>query len=157
MFFWKTRTKEFDAQRFLAQMANQSSMDRARKLEECRTEQRTTLNIGVWVIPMDEAAPETSQAFVAVTKDLSSNGLSVICNRFIDRSEFLIGFSGEREATFLRAKVLYRKDLGLGWLQLCMHVIEMADKEKYPQLMEFSGAPDALMLEEPVLAGVQPS
>jgi len=148
MFFSKTRTKEFEAQKFLAQVANQWSMDRARRLEERRTEQRAPGNVGVWVIPMDEAAPEISQAFVALTKDLSSNGLSVICNRSVDTPEYLVGFSGEPEARFLRAKLLSRKDLGLGWLQLCMQVIEMVDKETYPQLMQFSGSPDVLMFRE---------
>jgi len=115
-------------------------MDRVRKLVERRAEQRAALNIGVWVVPMDEAAPEISQAFVALTKDLSSSGLSLITNRSISTSEFLVGFSGEPEARFLRARVLCRKDLGLGWLQLCMEVTGMVEKEEYPQLTEFAGS-----------------
>ena len=89
---------------------------------------------------MDETAPEITQAFVALTRDLSSNGLSLITNRSIDTPEFLVCFSGESEPRFLRANVLYRKHLGLGWLQLCMEVTGMVEMEEYPQLTEFAGS-----------------
>src|SRR5208337_1081011 len=52
MLFLKTQKKKLQAQKFLARMANQWSMDRVRKLVERRGEQRATLNVGVWVIPM---------------------------------------------------------------------------------------------------------
>jgi len=140
MLFLKTQKKKLQAQKFLARMANQWSMDRVRKLVERRGEQRATLNVGVWVIPMDEVGPNILQAFVALTRDLSSNGLSVITDRTVDAPEFLVGFSGEPEASFLRAKVLCRKGLGLGWLQLGIEVTGMVGKEEYPQLTEFAGS-----------------
>ncbi|MGO9113705.1 MAG: hypothetical protein ACLP9L_31115 [Thermoguttaceae bacterium] len=140
MLFLKSRKRKSEAQKFLTQIANQWTMDRVRTLEERRTEQRATLNVGVWVVPMDEAAPRIFQAFVALTRDLSSNGLSVITNQSIDTPEFLVGFSGEPEARFLRARVLDRKDLGLGWLQLCMEITGMVEKEEYPPLTEFAGS-----------------
>lgn len=139
MLFLKRRRKS-EAQKFLAQMANQWTMDRVRTLEERRGEQRATLNVGVWVVPMGETAPAIMQAFVALTRDLSSNGLSVITTRSIETTEFLVGFSAEPEARFLRTKILCQKDMGLGWLQLGMEVTGMVDTEQYPQLTEFAGS-----------------
>jgi hypothetical protein len=140
MLFLKSRKRKADAQKFLAQMANQWTLGRVRVLEERRSEQRATLNVGVWIVPMNESAPEIMQAFVALTRDISSSGLSIITNRSIPTPEFLVGFSSEPEAKFLRTSVLDSKDLGLGWLQLCIEVIGMVDKEDYPQLTEFAGS-----------------
>jgi hypothetical protein len=138
MFFFKSRKRKAEAQKFLAQMANQWTMDRLRQRDERRTEQRAALNFGVWVMPMAEAGPEISQAFVAPTRDLSSNGLSLITNWPIPTPEFLVCFSGELEMRFLRAKVLCRKGLGLGWLQLSMEVIGMVKQDEYLPLQEFA-------------------
>jgi hypothetical protein len=139
MLFSTVRKRKSEAQKFLAQMANQWTMDRVRTLEERRGEQRTTFNIGVWVIPVDESAPHTSKAFIALTRDLSSSSLSVIANRSIDTSEALVCFSGEPDPRFLRTKILYRKEMGLGWFQLCMEATGMVKKDDYPQLAEFAG------------------
>ena len=79
-----------------------------------RDEQRTPFNVGVWVVPMDGAAPEIADTFAALVLDLSPKGLSVIANCSISTSEVLICFSGKSEATFLRANILNCKDLGLG-------------------------------------------
>ena len=140
MFFLKSRSKKCEAQKFLVQMANQWTMDRISKLDERRTERRANLNVGVWVVPMDEKVPKVLQAFVALTRDLSSSGLSIITKQSIVTREFLVGFTDEPEARFLRTRVLDRKDLGLGWLQLCMEVTGMVDKEEYPELTEFAGS-----------------
>lgn len=139
MLFTKSRKRKSEAQEFLARITNQWMNERVEGYEERRAEERAILNVGVWIIPMDQAGPVTAQAFVALTKDLSRNGLSVITHRSITTSTFLVCFSGEPEVKFLLAKVHYRKHLGLGWIQLCMEVTGIVDKDDYPQLSTFTG------------------
>jgi hypothetical protein len=138
MFFWKSQNKQLKAQCALARLADQATMGKVRRLDERRSERRTTFSVGVWVIPMNGAVPEIADIFVALTKDLSSKGLSVITNRFLGTSEVLICFSGESEKTFLRADIRNCEKLGLGWLQLGMEVTEIVELEEYPQLKEVS-------------------
>lgn len=138
MFFWNTRNKQAEVQQFLARLADQAAMDRIRPFEEHRGEQRTTLSLGVWVVPMDWAAPKISDAFVALAMDVSSKGLAVIANRSISTSEVLICFPGRFEANFVRAHVLNCKELGLGWLRMGMEATEVVEKEHYPHLRKLN-------------------
>jgi hypothetical protein len=139
MFFTKPRTKILEAQTFLARLADSGTMNRVRQLEDQRSERRTALNLGVWCIPMDARAPLISQAFAALTKDLCSNGLSVITNDSIVASELLVCFSGNPVARFVRVNVRNRKELGMGWLQLGLEATELVDAGRYPELGEFAG------------------
>ena len=139
MFLWNSRTSRTKAQQFLCRLVDQWTMDRVRRPEDQRSETRTTLNVGVWLIPINEAVPEISQTFLALTKDVNSKGLSVITNRSISMPEFLVGFSAEPEAIFLRAKVANRKQLGMGWLQLGMEVTGIVEVAEHPQLRRFTG------------------
>jgi len=138
MFFWKTRDKRLEAQYVLARLADQATTNKVRRPEEQRAECRTAISVGVWVIPINGAAPEIAGIFVALTRDLSSKGLSVFTNRFLGTSEVLVSFSGESEATFLRASIRNCKKLGLGWLQLGMEVTGIVENEKCPQLSKLS-------------------
>jgi len=113
-------------------------MDRIRRLEEHRGEQRTAFNLGVWVVPMDGPAPVIADAFTALAMDVSSEGLAVSTNHSLSTSEVLICLSGNFEAKFLRADVLNCKELGLGWLRIGMKVTEIVEREQYPHLRELN-------------------
>src|SRR5208282_210912 len=65
MMFLKARKRRTEAHVFLTQMANQWTMDRLRNVAERRGEQRANLNVGVWLVPMQKAAPVVLRAFVA--------------------------------------------------------------------------------------------
>jgi len=134
MFFTKTRNKHLEAQQFLARLADQGTMDRVRKVQECRTELRTALSVGVWVIPMKEKVPDVENTFAALIKDVSSKGVSVITNQPLSASEVLVCILIQPEMKVLRAKVANCVERGLGWLQIGTEVIELVDKEQYPQL-----------------------
>ena len=137
--FSKSRNKQSEAQQFLARLADRESMDRLRMLEEHRDEKRTSLNVGVWIIPMDGADLVIEKIFVALAMESSSKGLAVITNRSVSASEVLVCFSGQYGAKFLRADVRNCKRMGLGWFRLGMEVTEIVEKEEHPQLNEFEG------------------
>lgn len=140
MFFSKTQNKEAKAQQFLARLADQQTVDRIRIPEDRRAETRTVFQVGVWVIPIAEATPEISMAFVALTKDVTSKGLSIVTNRSIPTQEALVVFSDNFEATFLRAKVCNRKHRGLGWLQLGLEVTGIVTLDECPALKRFTNS-----------------
>jgi hypothetical protein len=131
-----TRTKQLEVQQFLARLANQGAMARVRRLEEHRDESRTALNIGVWVVPMQDNVPQIEGTFVALASDLSSKGLAIVTNHDLSSSEVLVCFAGNTDETFLRAKVCNNKELGLGWLRVGLEACELLETGQHPRLRE---------------------
>ena len=122
---------------FLSQLANQKTPAKAEGRQERRLEERTDLSIGILIIPLNGGSADISQAFTAVTKDVSSNGIGVIANRSISTPRVLICVLGKSEPVLFRALIQYRKELGLGWVRIGTNVTGMVDGSEYPQLHRF--------------------
>jgi hypothetical protein len=137
MFFPKSPAGKPDAQQSLGRSANQKSPGKATSHPERRLEGRADLNVGVLVVPIRGDSPDISQAFTAITKDLSATGVGVIANRSISTSEVILCLSGKSEPQLLRALVRYRKELGLGWVRFGMEITDTLDKSEYPQVGRF--------------------
>jgi hypothetical protein len=137
MFFSEFRTKKPPVQPAVGRSANLKSPARATSNPERRVEGRADLNVGILVVPIRGDSPDISQAFAAITKDLSATGAGVIANRFISTPEVLLCLSGKSETKLLRALVRYRKELGSGWVRFGMEITDTLDKSEYPQIGQF--------------------
>ena len=137
MSFPNPPTRPPDAKQVLGQLAGQT---KAASNQERRLEGRTDSIIGIVVVPIHDDFPDISKAFSAITRDVSTTGISVIANRSILTPEVVICLSGKSEARLLRGLVRYRKELGLGWVRFGMEVTDVLDKSEYPQLTRFVGS-----------------
>jgi hypothetical protein len=129
-----------EAQRLLATLASQGGRGRLGRVDERHAPTRANLSIGVLVVPLNDESPDISEAFTALTKDVTSTGIGVVSNRSIPTSEALLRLSGDAETRLLRTTVRNRKELGQGWVRFDMEVTGVLDKSEYPQLKQFVGS-----------------
>jgi hypothetical protein len=90
MWFVKSRTKSQEVRDCLTRLADMRSIDKMKAIKERRGQRRTDLSMGIWIIPMNDYSPDITQAYSAVTKDLSSTSLGVITNRLTARNDPLL-------------------------------------------------------------------
>ena len=137
MSFSNPPTNQSDASQVLSQLAGQT---KAASNQERRLEGRTDFSIGIVVVPIHDDSPDTSGAFSAITKDISTTGIGIIANRSSLTPEVVICLSGKSEARLLRGLVRHHKELGPGWGRFGVEVTDVLDKIEYPQLARFVGS-----------------
>jgi hypothetical protein len=133
-------TTTSEAQQLLAALTSSGVRGRVERVDERHSPKRASLSVGVLVVPLNDESPDISEAFTALTKDVTSTGIGVVSNRSIPTSEALLRLSGDSETRLLRTTVRNRKDLGQGWVRFDMEVTSVLDKSEYPQLKQFVGS-----------------
>jgi hypothetical protein len=129
---WKKKT---DVQQFLTRLANQRILQKLQSPDERRSETRTDLCIGVWVIPLADGQPDATKAFPAVTRDFTCRGIGLIARQpLAGLDEVLLAIPEEMEKKLLRVSVYDRVPLGTGWYLLCTEGVRLLDKDEYPSL-----------------------
>src|SRR5580700_6309207 len=74
---------------------------------ERRREERIDTSIVVAAVPCRGGRPLPAESFATMTKNISSDGISLIVNRNLDGDELFVGFPGKTELSFVRARILY--------------------------------------------------
>jgi hypothetical protein len=85
--------------------------------------------------------PDAANSFATMTKNISSEGISLIVNRILDENELFVGFPGKTEFSFVRARILYRDRLPLGCYKLGLRMEEVVGLDKWPELGEVAFRP----------------
>ena len=137
MWFVKSRAEGQEVRDCLTRLADMRSLAKLKAFRERRSQRRTDLCMGIWIIPTNADSPDTAQAYPAVTKDLSSTSLGVITNRLEGHDSILLCLQSESEVILLRASIQSRTCLGFGWFLLGLEVTELVDRDEYPQLDHF--------------------
>jgi hypothetical protein len=86
---------------------------------------------------MDGESPDTSRAFAAIAKDMSSKGVGVIAHHFALVSDVLICLWSDGEPKLLRAAVRHRRELSRGWVRFGVEFTGAVEKNEYPELRHF--------------------
>jgi hypothetical protein len=89
------------------------------------------------VVPMDGGAPDTSRAFLALTRDISSKGIGLIAHHFLFVPEVLVCLWKDGEPKLYRAGVRHRKELSRGWVRFGVEITRAVEKTEYPELFRF--------------------
>ncbi len=103
---------------------------------ERRVDERIEISLAVAVIPCVDNVPMPDYAFAAFTRNISSDGVSLVINRPLPSDELLIGFPGS-PMTFVIGKVLHVDKLALGCSRVGVKMNAVVDAPSHPGLEKF--------------------
>jgi len=113
-----SRRKELEVQSFLLKVVNNSCPELKELMEGPRSEGRVPLVLVALVVPMEKGRPMLGQAFTAVTKEVSTNGVALVVSNPRALDEVAVGLRWEGEIRFLRGKTRHLNPMGGGFYQL---------------------------------------
>jgi hypothetical protein len=126
--------KEHAVQSFMLRLINTSCAELRAQEDGPRVENRVNLMIVVQVIPVIQKQPAVERMFAAVTRELTTLGLSLVLNEPRSVDEVILAFRTEGEMKFVRAKAKHVSPMGAGFYSLGMRFLEMAHPSDYPAL-----------------------
>jgi hypothetical protein len=119
------------------QVGAQANPAKSPYIPERRAEQRNDLVTAVLVVPIDNGVPDTSRAFLAMTKDVCNKGIGLVAHHFLFVPEVLICLWNDGEPKLLRAGIRHRKEISRGWVRFGVEVTRTVEKIEYPELSRF--------------------
>jgi hypothetical protein len=103
-------------------------------LEGPRQDSRVNLVVVALIIPMEGGQPQVPQAFTAVTKEFSNNGVGLVLSQPIGLDWAVLGFRLEGKMEFVRAQAKHLDPMGGGFYQIGLHLTEVVSPADYPEL-----------------------
>lgn len=107
-----------EVQSLMLKLLNTHCADVDALREGPRQETRVNLSIVMLVVPCEGGRPQVDRAFSAVTKEVSTTGVSLILNEPMGLDEVFLGFRLESEMKFLRARAKHLNPMGAGIYQV---------------------------------------
>jgi hypothetical protein len=135
-FFTKTRDKSNEVQSFMLKMVNNNCPDVQGLMDGPRLESRVNLSVVVAVIPVEDGRPLVDKRFNAVTKELTTRGLSVVLSECRAADDVIVGFHWERSMKFLLAQARHLSPMGGGFWQLGLRLKEVVHPDDFPELAD---------------------
>jgi hypothetical protein len=135
LLFGKQRNQQIEIQRLLTKIINAHCPALHAVRGGPRGEVRVNLTLPVIVIPQVGREPAADQAFVTVTKEVSSNGLSLVLTERINSDKVFLIMKLENELKYARAEIKHQNPLGAGLYQAGVQLIEIIAPGDYPQMM----------------------
>ncbi len=123
-----------EVQSFLLKVVNNNCQELRALMDGPRVESRVPLVGVVLVIPLVKNEPVLGQAFTAITKELSTVGMSLILSEARGLDEVIVGVRWEGDMTYLRARAKHLNPIGGGFFQLGLQVTAITHPGDYPQL-----------------------
>jgi hypothetical protein len=121
-------------QKFVLKLINNNCPELKALIEGPRTEKRVNLCVPVLVVPLKDKKLRLSDAFNAITRELSVTGAGIILDQQLDLDDVILGFRLDGEMTFLRATAKHLSPIGGGFYNLGLEMTEVVYQSDYPQL-----------------------
>jgi len=129
-----SRKKEMEVQSLMLKLLNNNCSELKSLIDGPRLEARVNLTIVVLVVPCENGQPQIDRAFPVVTKEFSTNGVSLVLQEPLGLDEVIIGFRWEWTMKFLYGKTKHLNPLGAGFYQLGVRLTKAVRPEDYPGL-----------------------
>lgn len=137
MFFFNTKSnRRREVCRVLSAILNNNCSEVNNLAVGPRTEDRVNLTRAVRIVPYVDGRLVMDDAFATVTKELSTNGISVVLKYPVGYDEAVVGINWEGTMTFIHAHVRHQDPLGAGLWHLGLEFDEVFPADKYPELWE---------------------
>ena len=137
VFLLQNRKKTLGVQNFVLKIVNNNCPELKALMEGPRNDKRVNLSLVVLVVPLEDGKLQVGDAFYAVTREFSSNGVGIILSRQLALDEVVLGFRVESEMTFVHATAKHLNSMGYGFYYLGLEMTEIAPPSKYPALQTF--------------------
>ncbi len=124
MFGFLSRNKQEEVRKIFQNRMNRSFLRQFRYGK--RLEPRGAFCEVVWVIPYDveEEHLEIESVIAAVTKDISPEGLSLVCDAPLEHKRVVVGLERSNEMTYVMCDKCHATSLGYGYFQIGLHPTE---------------------------------
>jgi hypothetical protein len=130
-----TKAKEKTAQAAQVERLLQDVVEAERHAER-RRDERIDTSIVVAVVPCRDGRPVSAESFATMTKNISAEGISLIVNRHLAGDELFVGFPGQNDLSFVRARIRYRERMALGCHKLGLFMDEVVRVDSWPELKD---------------------
>ena len=101
---------------------------------ELRWENRSNRTMPVLLAPFEGGEPSLHEMTIALTKNLSGQGLALVLHQPFRAESVVVGFWGEGEAEFVLGEVRQNVPLGGGFWQVGLELTERICAADYPAL-----------------------
>jgi hypothetical protein len=103
---------------------------------ERRQDERIPITIVIAVMPMVDGIPQPEDTFVTLTKNLSSDGASIIVNKRLPSDDLIVGLPGKGLVSYIQARVVHRRSMALGCEALGLRLERLVTAKDYRALAE---------------------
>jgi hypothetical protein len=133
-----TKKREIGVQSFILKLVNNNCPELLALMDGPRIDNRVNLTVVVAVVPVEKKKPQIDQAFTAVSKEFSGNGVALVFSEPRGLDHAILGFRFEGQMVFVRAQAKHLNPMGGGFYQLGFRMLEVVSLADYPQLVAVS-------------------
>ena len=133
-----SKRKDLGVRSFVLKLINTHCPELRALIEGPRLDSRVNMTVTVLVIPVEDKRLQVAQAFTAVTREFSNEGVGIVLDRPKGPDQAILGFRLEDAMVFVRAEAKHLEPMGGGFYHLGLHLIEIVSPVDYPELRSLS-------------------
>ena len=130
------RNRQMGVQSFVIKLLNNNCSELDALVEGPRLDRRINLTVVVLVVPEVDGEMRFDEAFTAVTKEFSANGVGVVLSEARRLENVVLGFRWLGEMRFARAHLKHFHPMGGGFYRAGFNLTEMLHAADHPQLQK---------------------
>lgn len=135
MRWFQSRDKQFEINRVIRRLLNNSAPNRIPLRGESRWELRSNRTMPVLLVPYDDNELSAGEVIYALTKNLSGQGLALVLHQPLRAEQVVVGIWSSAQAHFVAGKVRQSLALGGGFWQIGVETTEMLCPADMPELV----------------------
>jgi hypothetical protein len=132
--FSSNKNRELGVRSFLLKVVNNNCPELQMENKGRRLDSRVNIVIVVAIIPLKDGKLQMDDAFTAVTKEFSTNGLAVVLDRPCGLDKVVLAFRIDGELTFAKAEAKHLNPMGGGFFQLGFQLTDIVLTGDFPEL-----------------------
>ncbi len=136
MYTFTERKNEADVQKFLCRLADRAATKRFSERYERRDDSRTGYSMPVYVARWDGDRFSKDEATIALSRDISSQGIAVVVVGPFHAERLMLAFWVESQPYFAVGAVQCDQPIGGGYRRLGIKLVELLDVGDHPCLEE---------------------
>lgn len=134
MYSFDERNKQADVQKFLRRLADRSTTKWLAGKYERRNDSRCGQSMPVYMARWDGESFSREEATIALSRDVSSQGIAVVVVGPFQAEQVLVGFWVESRPCFAVGQVHNDTALGGGYRRLGIELVEILEVGEHPDL-----------------------
>jgi hypothetical protein len=136
MYKFTERQKQADVEKFLRRLADRAASKWMSNRCERRNESRCGQSMPVYMARWDGASFSKEEATIALSRDVSSQGIAVVVVGPFQAKRVVMAFWVESRPCFALGEVHNEAPMGGGYRRLGIELIELLDVADHPSLQE---------------------